>query len=403
MIGSTKKLATVLGVCFIACVNQGSCVVHKGEAVDGVTDRYTLLANSESVAVVLRRSDGGVIANITSERTGNFSQAVVDYFLMNGLDAGTRTVQSLAVLMESANGGECDACTTLIEEAALQLLDLQERMERMAQENAAHTGKRYHELTGVTIDAKAIQSEFGGLCQNERYKTRHAMHIKQGCVEIMNGGRVLEVYTAMANLSVPDRSKTGLGGFKRQLCSQMYSYCPHTAAPPKRLGKCRRCAEFTEDWHYTMRRTIRSGYSLKGDPMNLQKKPTHVGYLSRRHVLLSLQELCADVVMRHGEEFELHEACEEFISDHEDDLVELGMRGLGSPGEAMCVDIMGACTKEQYAAVQSASQSYNYMLKNVTKLLPEKALKRNQEFRDALANDELEFGETAADAKGDEL
>ena len=55
MIGSTKKLATVLGVCFIACVNQGSCVVHKGEAVDGVTDRYTLLANSESVAVVLRR------------------------------------------------------------------------------------------------------------------------------------------------------------------------------------------------------------------------------------------------------------------------------------------------------------------------------------------------------------
>ena len=377
----------------------------------GVTS-YTLIAKGDTVAVVLRNQNGEANGHISSLRYGNFTAAVVAFFASKNLDPGPRTLHSLGMLLELANGGECDACKTFVEESVLRLVEVQEAKTKEAMEHARANGVDFKALTGMGMDQDFVQREFGNLCVSDRYR-RYALHIQAGCQEHLITRNFLKLLHTAANSSTP--ADLRIPEFKRSLCEvarvesaadgvpeNAPAPCPVKGPSPAQLewDGCRMCAENVQDLVFLLRRTSRNGLPMSGDPMSLNKPKTSSAapYLGERHLRMAVQDLCSEVGKRHsaGVATDLQEQCEDLVGEYEENLVALADQGAwrtASPGRTICVDVAGLCSRAQYEALEPHLENQHQLDMNQTRRLPQHAIELNRGFREHLAADEARFRE----------
>jgi len=377
---------------------------------------YTLMAKGDNVGVVLQQENGESNGYVSSPRHGNFTDAVAAFFARKKLDPGPRTLHSISMLLELANGGDCDACKTFVEEAVLRLAEVQDAKTAEAMEDARARGIDFKDLTGMSMDKDFVQREFGNLCTSERYR-RYALHIQAGCNEHLVTRNFLQFLHAAANsTTAPERR---IPEFKRLLCQvgrvqspedgileDAPPPCPVRSASPAKSewSPCRMCGESVMDLIYLLRRTHRGGIPAGGDPMSLNKPKSgrSSAYLGDRHVRMTVQDLCSDVSKRHSGSVatDLQEHCEDLVSDYEENLRSLAREGqwlTPSPGQVICVDVAGSCTRPEYDDIEPHLESFHYRERNETRKLPQHAINLNRDFQKALAKDEEMFHQRQAE------
>jgi len=270
--------------------------------------------------------------------------------------------KTIVVLLDESAGGRCDACRTTVENLVITMLKLVKKQGREAlSKQLAGTGSPNYK---ISIDPADATRAVNKMCIDKKF-THYAPHIMKGCVEFLslNG-------TAMVSKLNAALQGENYVGLMNELCVDMLGVCMTRPEPPKKLNKCRGCAEIISLFDYKLRRSNNVAVDDHTDTMSLtKKKKKDMSFMSKAYLQGRIDFLCATDSIQSSllvsERFaqNLNEACDEFVSDYEEDLVRVFTKKKHmdfAAGQEFCVDVTESCSGiSEYEEASSLVMSKN--------------------------------------------
>jgi len=272
--------------------------------------------------------------------------------------------------LEEAAGGKCDACKTLVE---------------LMSERFIEMGLKFAKVTGTDQFGKPIksmhvepeqESYIASLCKAEKYND-YAPHIRKGCWDTLSAEGSRSIFQIFHNGTLGPETVVAR---KVQLCGERLKVCEvKPATPSGSMGQCRACGEVMEDLSFLLRRASRS-LVLGGDALRKKMSKVTSGYLSKRHILRELEDLCMEIEGIHPPSVkdDLVEMCETLAEEYQEDIVAAFVarpqgHQLAIPGKEVCVKAAELCSEAAYNRNWPLLESYPYNF-SYYRGLPEKNL-----------------------------
>lgn len=316
-------------------------------------------------------------------RPGENLQMLVDqFYTKHGDDFIQNNDDYIAMLiaLEEAAGGKCDACKTFVEL-------LTEELKEMGRKHAKQDGNDQfgQAKKSMHVDGDMESALLQSLCKGAAYLP-YADHIKKGCADLLNanGTHILRVFSG-GKLRAEDTVNR-----KHTICAEMMQVCP-VVKPPKKVSKCRACAEAMQDLHFLLRRSINLLWSKTTDGPNGHSSPALRDAkgiqhrFSRKHIIIEIQELCYDMENRHPPAVaaEVQEVCEQLVEDYQEDIVKYFApyqqgSAIGhqhpNPARAVCVESAKMCKPNQFDKFYESLSSYvyNFTSRNIKTSAPDR-------------------------------
>lgn len=286
--------------------------------------------------------------------------------------------EMIEALLFKGAGELCSACKTAVEEVALQIETVRNRMA-----NVMPGLIRAEEITGEDrMSRNVLSKEFMDLCNEGNYRDlKYSREYRRGCFLILGSNQFQSVWG-----EVDSDGPSWVPEMKRKLCTLETQVCHRKRKAPDTMSQCRQCAENMQDLGYILRRATRTGFMVQ---KAFNKKTSHVSFLSAGHWKLASEEVCETTKLRHAASVasDLEEHCVDLISEHDE---AVRKRFIPKPGAVssravrdVCVEVTGACTEEEFTKLQPVLESWHLHDEKETGKI---SVFEGQMFRDQVAN-----------------